>query len=70
MTIGGASPREIPFSIDVKGGDIETFMRSDGHRGSMSMGFSCLSVSINDKVGDCWIVGLDNWLSLISTLGE
>jgi len=29
----GEPQREIPFSIDVKGGEIETLMRSDDHRG-------------------------------------
>jgi hypothetical protein len=47
---GEKSQREILFSIDVKRGEIETFMRSDDHRGNMSM-----SVSINAKCGD--IVG-------------
>jgi hypothetical protein len=76
MKTGGESPRKIPFSIDVKGGEIETLMRSDGHRGSMSMVFPCLSVSINvgvsinAKGGYCWTIGLDSWLSLMSTLGE
>jgi hypothetical protein len=29
---GEQPQREIPFSIDVKGGEIETLMRSDDHR--------------------------------------
>jgi hypothetical protein len=76
MNIEGAPQEEIPFSIDVKGGVIETLMRSDDHRGSMSMSvamFKCfhnVGVSINAKGGDCWTFDLDNWLSLISTLGE
>jgi hypothetical protein len=76
MKTRGAAPGNIPFSIDVKGGEIETLMRSDGQRGSMSMVFPCLSVSINvgvsinAKGGDCWTIGLDSWLSLMSTLGE
>jgi hypothetical protein len=40
----------------------------------MSIGASSVSinvgVSINAKGGDCWTVGLDSWLSLMSTLGE
>jgi hypothetical protein len=31
---GGEIPREISFSIDVKGGEIETLMRRDDHRGA------------------------------------
>jgi hypothetical protein len=27
-----------------------------------------VGVSINSKGGDCWKVGLDSWLSLMSTL--
>jgi hypothetical protein len=63
MKTGGASPREIPFSIDVKGGEIETLMRSDDHRGSMSM-----SVSMSKCFHQCWCFHqcqrgrlLDNW---------
>jgi hypothetical protein len=76
MKTGGASARKIPFSIDVKGGEIEKLTRSDGHRGSMSMMFPCPSVSINvgvsmnAKGGYFWTVSLDSLLSLISTLGE
>jgi hypothetical protein len=76
MKTVGASARKIPFAIDVKGGEIEKLMRSDGHRGSMIMMFPCPSVAINvgvsmnAKGGDFWIVGLDSWLSLMSTLGE
>jgi hypothetical protein len=29
-----------------------------------------VGVSINAKGGDCWIVGLDSWFSLMSTLEE
>jgi hypothetical protein len=47
MNIGEASPRKIPFAIDVKGKEIETLMESDGHRGGMSIVFPCLIVSIN-----------------------
>jgi hypothetical protein len=69
MKTGGGCPRKIPFSIDVKGGYIETLMRSDGHKGSMSMVSPCLSfvinvgVSINAKGGYCWTVGSDSWFS-------
>jgi hypothetical protein len=51
---GGSTPREIPFSIDVKGGERETLMKSDGHRGRMSMVLPCLTVAINEKGGDYW----------------
>jgi hypothetical protein len=57
MKIGGASLRNIPFSIEVKGREIETSMRRNGHRGNMSMVFPCLSVSINAKGGYFLIVG-------------
>jgi hypothetical protein len=69
MKTGGACPRKIPFSIYVKGGEIETLMRSDGHKGSMNMVSPCLSifinvgVSINAKGGDCCTFGLDSWFS-------
>jgi hypothetical protein len=48
---GEKPQRDIPFSIDVKGGEIETLMRRDDHRGSMSISMSkCFHhlVSIND----------------------
>jgi hypothetical protein len=34
-SVRGSKPqREIPFSIDVKGGEIETLMRSNDHKGA------------------------------------
>jgi hypothetical protein len=53
---------ELPFSIDVKGGEKHQKHEDrgrNGHRGSMS-------VVINAKGGDCWKVGC----SLMSTLEE
>jgi hypothetical protein len=44
---------ELPFSIDVKGGEKDKKHEDrgrNGHRGSMS-------VSINAKGGDCWKIG-------------
>jgi hypothetical protein len=29
-----------------------------------------VGVSVNAKGGDCWIVGLDNWFSLMSTIRD
>jgi hypothetical protein len=63
MNIEGSAQREIPFSIDVKGEDIETLMSSDGNRRRMRMVFLCLSVSIdvgvfiNAKGRYCWTIG-------------
>jgi hypothetical protein len=37
---------------------------------SVSMFVINVGVSINAKGGDCWKVGLDHWLSLMSTLGD
>jgi hypothetical protein len=37
---GGHPQRDIPFSIDVKGGEIETLMRSNDHKGSMRISMS------------------------------
>jgi hypothetical protein len=46
----GEKPQEeIPFSIDVKGGEIETLMRSDDHKGRMSM-----SISMHKCCHECW----------------
>jgi hypothetical protein len=52
----GISPKEKTFSIDVKGGERETLMSNNGHRGSMSVSIN-VGVLINSKWGDCWTVG-------------
>jgi hypothetical protein len=46
---GEQSQREIHFSIDFKGGEIETLMRSDDHTGRMIM-----SVVMSKCFHQCW----------------
>jgi hypothetical protein len=50
-------------------------MRRNGHSGSMSVRVAIniainVGVAINSKDRYCLIVGLDSWLSLMSTLGD
>jgi hypothetical protein len=57
-------------------------MRSNGHKGenecwsfnvaiNVAINISInVGVAINSKGGDCWTIGLDSYLSLMSTLGE
>jgi hypothetical protein len=47
LSQGEKPQRHIPFTIDFKGGDIETLMRIDDHTGSMC-------ISMNKCFHQCW----------------
>jgi hypothetical protein len=53
-SVRGKPQREIPFSIDVKGGEIETLMRSI----SMNVIMTKCCHQMPSKGGDCQTVGL------------
>jgi hypothetical protein len=54
--------REIPFAIDVKGGEIETLMRS------ISMNFimtKCCHKWKRGRLSDNWITLMDSWYGFL-----
>jgi hypothetical protein len=60
--------REIPFSIDVKGGEIETLMRSISMNFIMTKCFHqcwCFHQCQRGILSDIWLRLMDNWYVLL-----